>query len=273
MSKSVNSYSSMSKIEKKTVLEDLYIKQKLSFADIADKFDTYANKVRRDAKAFNIPIRDKSDAQKNALNTGKHKHPTKGQVRPDNIKNKIGVSVMKSWDSLSEQEIEKRKTKAKENWDSMSEDQKNNMLKLANDAVRKTSKVGSKLEKYLFNNLITDGYRIEFHKEQTLSNTKLQIDLFVSNIETAIEIDGPSHFLPVWGEDSLKRNISYDNKKEGLIIGRGWNLIRVKQTKDFSKSRANLIYSKLKEILVQLSDDKKNKTTSGTKTFTIEDND
>lgn len=263
----------MSKAEKKSVLEELYIKQKLSFADIANKFNTYANKIRRDAKTFNIPIRDKSDAQKNALNTGKHKHPTRGQTRTDTIKNKIGISVMKSWDLLSDTEIEKRRLKAKENWDNMSEDQKNNMLKLANDAVRKTSKVGSKLEKYLFNNLISDGYKTEFHKEQVLSNTKLQIDLFVTSIETAIEIDGPSHFLPVWGEDSLKRNMSYDNKKEGLIIGRGWNLIRIKQTKDFSKSRANLVYSQLKDILIQISENRKNNNKSISQTFNIEDND
>lgn len=259
----------MNKAQKKSVLEELYIKQKLSFADIANKLDTYANRVRRDAKSLNIPIRDKSDAQKNALKTGKHKHPTKGKIRTDITKNKIGASVMKSWDLLSDQEIEKRKLKAKENWDNMGQDQKNHMLKLANDAVRKTSKVGSKLEKYLFNSLISDGYKVEFHKEQVLSNTKLQIDLFVTSIETAIEIDGPSHFLPVWGEDSLKRNMSYDNKKEGLIIGKGWNLIRIKQTKDFSKSRANLVYNRLKDILIEISKDKK----STTQTFNIEDND
>jgi hypothetical protein len=47
----------------------------------------------------------------------------------------------------------------------------------------------------------------------------------------------------------LNRNISYDNKKTGLIIGKGLVLIRIKQTKDFSKSRALLIYQELKTIL------------------------
>ena len=93
--------------------------------------------------------------------------------------------------------------------------------------------------------MIKDSYKVDFHKEQTLSNTKLQIDLFLPSMNIAIEVDGPSHFEPVWGDDSLKRNKKYDNKKEGLITGKGWHLIRIKQQKDFSKSRADLIYIEL----------------------------
>jgi len=174
---------------------------------------------------------------------------------------------MDSWDNLTESEIDDRRKKAKQNWENLSQDEKQQMLRLANNAVRETSKVGSKLEKYILVNLINDGYRVEFHKEQTLLNTKLQIDLFVPSIDTAIEIDGPSHFKPVWGDEALKRNISYDNKKEGLIIGKGWKLVRIKQTKDFSKSRANFIYSQLIDILTEI----KSSTGSGTNTFNIQD--
>jgi very-short-patch-repair endonuclease len=262
-------YKNLNDKEKLHILNELYIKEKKSFADIADIYQTYPNKVRRDAVSLKIQIRSKSEAQKNALTTGKHKHPTKGTTRSENTKNKIGMGVMTSWDNLSETQIEQRRQKARDNWENLSVDEKQNMLRLANNAVRETSKVGSKLEKYILSNLIKDGYKVEFHKEQTLLTTKLQIDLFVSSINTAIEIDGPSHFLPVWGDDALKRNVSYDNKKEGLIIGKGWNLIRVKQTKDFSKSRANIIYSNLVSILTKLEASKgQNKTPE---TFNIQD--
>jgi very-short-patch-repair endonuclease len=73
----------------------------------------------------------------------------------------------------------------------------------------------------------------------------LQIDLFLPTISLAIEIDGPSHFSPVWGEKSLNRNRNYDSKKEGLILGKGWSIIRVTQKKDYSESRASLVYNKL----------------------------
>ena len=75
-------YQNLSDIEKKNTIEELYVKQKLSFGDIANKLNTYANKIRRDAKKFQIRIRDKSEAQSNAIKTGKHKHPTKGTERP-----------------------------------------------------------------------------------------------------------------------------------------------------------------------------------------------
>ena len=108
------------------------------------------------------------------------------------------------------------------------------------------------LEKFILNSLLSDGYKVIFHQEQTLSNTKLQIDIMIPSINTAIEIDGPSHFLPVWGDEALERNVKYDQKKEGLIIGKGLYLIRIQQTKDFSKTRALLVYDKLKNALEQI---------------------
>jgi len=268
MTQSADSYSKLDNKQKKEILEKLYIKEKLSFADIANKYNTYANKIRRDAISFKIPIRDKAQAQKNALQSGKHKHPTKGQQRAQDTKDKIGMSVMKAWDDLDTKTLKQRKEKSKLAWEKMDDDTKKNLVKLANEAVRQTSKVGSKLEKFLLNRLLNDGYRIDFHKEQTLTTTKLQIDLFIPKINTAIEVDGPSHFLPVWGEDALKRNMTYDNKKQGLILGKGWVLIRIKQKKDFSKSRANILYDKLLNILKEIEI---NFPKPDDRTFTIED--
>ena len=128
----------------------------------------------------------------------------------------------------------------------MGQNEKDNILQKANEGVRKASKLGSKLEIYIFEKLLADGYRTEFHKEQMLVTTKLQIDIFLPTMNTAIEIDGPSHFEPVWGDESLARNVKYDNKKTGLILGKGLVLIRIKQTKDFSRSRASLIYEQLR---------------------------
>jgi very-short-patch-repair endonuclease len=258
-------YTQLSTEEKKQIITRLYVVENHSFADIASSYGTYANKIRRDAKSFGIKIRNKSEAQKNALITGKHKHPTKGQSRPESTKEKIGEGVMRSWEELSDTELQDRKQKAKENWDKLSNDQKVNMQRSATNAVRVASKVGSKLEKFLLNKLIKDGHSVDFHKEQTLVNTKLQIDLFLPKYNIAIEVDGPSHFAPVWGEDSLARNKSYDQKKEGLIIGRGWYLIRIKQTKDFSPAKGSYCYSLLDQTVQDIIN---NKITS--KSLTIE---
>lgn len=245
----MKSYDKYSDDEKHTVIKKLYEIENKSFQDIATLLNTYPNKVRRDAIKYKIKIRDKSAAQKNALTTGKHTHPTKGKTRSESIKQKIGKGVLESWENLSESDLKQRKTKAKENWNKLTDDEKENMLNKANKAVREASKQGSKLEKFLMNKLISDGYKIQFHQEQSLVTTKLQIDILIPSMNVAIEVDGPSHFEPVWGDDALKRNVKYDQKKTGLILGKGLVLIRIKQYKDFSKSRADIIYDKLKSAL------------------------
>lgn len=250
-------YSVLSDNDKREYLIKHYEKLGKSFQDIALEIGTYANKVRRDAIKFNIKIRDKSQAQKNALSSGKIQHPTQGKHRPDNIKQKIGNSVLKSWESLSDKELKKRKNKARINWENKSDEEKEHMLREANIAVRESSKKGSKLEKFLLNKLLDNGYCVDFHKEQSILNTKLQIDLFLPQDNIAIEVDGPSHFAPVWGDDALKRNKKYDDKKTGLILGKGLYLIRIKQAKDFSNARAELIFN---DLLIEI-DKIRNKNT------------
>ena len=253
-------YSTIPDSKKKQMIEQQYCVEKKSFQQIAVLMNTYTNKIRRDAQKFQILIRTKSEAQKNALSTGVHKHPTKGTVRSEDTKNKIGQAVLKNWEDMSPEELERRQNQAKAQWESLSEDQKSNLINMANKAVRSSSKTGSKLEKFIFNKLIQEGYEATFHQEQTLLNTKLQIDIFLPKLNTAIEIDGPSHFLPVWGEKALQRNIKYDNKKTGLLLGKGCLLIRVKQFKDYSPTRAALVCDQLLVHLREIKNNLKNIT-------------
>lgn len=261
-------YYLMNDEEKKSIIKLLYEERNLSFIDIASQLNTYANKIRRDAKKFNIKIRNKSEAQKNALLSGKHKHPTKDKGHDTETKKKIGQSITEKWDSMTDSEIEQRKNKAKENWDKLSDDAKKNMRHKANEAVRVSSKRGSKLENYILEKLLDLGYKVDFHKEQALVNTKLQIDMYIPELLTAIEVDGPSHFLPVWGEETLKRNIEYDKKKTGLILGKGMVIIRVKQLSDFSPTRADSIVNRLSQILLSI---KQEFPSQDKRSFLIED--
>ena len=161
-----------------------------------------------------------------------------------------------------------RSNKAKAQWQAMSDIEKSNLRQAAHQALRNSSKTGSKLEKFLLSKLIEAGYKTEFHKEQILSNTKLQIDIYVADTNTAIEVDGPSHFKAVWGNESLARNQKYDQNKNGLIIGKGMRLIRIKQLNDYSDARAKLIFDKLDDLLQGI----KNNTISGSqKILHIED--
>ena len=56
----------------------------------------------------------------------------------------------------------------------------------------------------------------------------MEVDLFLPALNVAIEIDGPAHFLPIWGQESLDKHIRADAQKSGLLINRGFVVLRVK---------------------------------------------
>ena len=72
------------------------------------------------------------------------------------------------------------------------------------------------------------GYDVIFHKRGLIANDKMEVDLFIPSLKTAIEIDGPAHFLPIWGEENLQKHIRADAQKAGLLINRGFVVLRVK---------------------------------------------
>lgn len=254
MTQSKKSYNTLTEKEKTSILQQYYVQDKKSFDEIAKIYSTYANKIRRDAKKLNIPIRSKSEAQKNVLSQGKVEHPTKGKQRSAETKRKIGMKVLQSWEDMDEHKLQSFKNKQQQIWKSKSQEERAILQKAATDAIRVSSRTGSKLEKFLLEGLLAAGIDTKFHYEQTLVNTKLQIDLFVPSINLAIEVDGPSHFDPVWGEDALKKTQTYDNKKQGLILGKGMNLVRIKQTMDFSRSRSSIMLDKLLILVNKLTD-------------------
>lgn len=261
MTQSNNTYNNLSNDDKYNIIYQYYVQENKSFDEIANIFNTYSNKIRRDAKKLNIPIRTRSDAQKIALKSGRTSHPTKGKQRSDDTKQKIGMSVLNTWQNMDEQQIQQIKDKHKKIWNSKSADEKANLQRSANIAIRASSKSGSKLEKFLLRGLLDNGIDTKFHYEQMLVNTKLQIDLYVPSINLAIEVDGPSHFDPVWGNENLQKTKTYDNKKQGLILGKGMTLVRIKQKMDFSVSRSTIVLDRLLKLIHDLSQDNTNNNT------------
>ena len=66
----------------------------------------------------------------------------------------------------------------------------------------------------------------------------------IIKLKTIIEIDGPSHFLPIWGEQRLQKQINADLRKSGSLLSKGFVVIRVK-TLGFEsiKRKENIIES------------------------------
>ena len=138
---------------------------------------------------------------------------------------------------------------AKEVWDRKTEAEKQDIISKGSEAIRKASKEGSKLEKFILSELTKRNHKVQFHKEHWLKNQNLETDLFVEDLRTVIEVDGPSHFEPVWGEENLKKNQRSDLEKTGLVLAQGLVLIRIKQTKRISNRYLRSVLEKLLEVI------------------------
>lgn len=212
----------------KEYIIDQYVNEKKSTYEIALDLKTYPNKIRRTLNTLGVPLRDKSAAQTVAINSGRHEHPTRGKKRTESEKVAISNGMSNYWDEMDDKERQRRSELSKKQWAEMPEYEKANLRKLAAEAVRKASKEGSKIEKFIFEGLTKAGYEAIFHKKGLVPNDKLEVDIFLPTLKLAIEIDGPAHFLPIWGEESLQKHIRADAEKAGLLIARGYAILRVK---------------------------------------------
>ena len=229
---------------------NMYTKKDCSTYVIAKKYNTYPNKIRRILIRNGVTLNDKSEAQKKALAAGRSKHPTEGTIRSNETKVKISESIYKYWQKLSNTERQKRIVQAQIQWNNMTEDEKINLRQSAAEAVRRASKEGSKMEHFLLDKLRLRGYNILFHQTGLIPNNEMEIDLFVPELKVAIEIDGPAHFFPIWGQDNLQKHIKSDAHKSGLLLSQGFVVIRIKHlTKSLSEKHKRDVLEKLLEVL------------------------
>lgn len=227
-------YDSLPDEGKKEIIQEAYVNLNLSYRLIAELCNTYANKVRRDAIRLGFESRDKSQAQKVALSEGRVEHPTKGKGHTEETKIKISEKIGESWDNLTPEEKLHRSEVSKEKWREMSKTRQKEMNKLGCDAVRETAKVGSKLEIFLRDELVNVGYKVLFHRKHIVQNNNLHVDITISEPKIAIEVDGPSHFEPIWGEEALAKTMATDAEKDALLLAKGWAVVRVQQRKKLS---------------------------------------
>lgn len=212
--------------QNKTKLIKMYTKDMMSTHQIAEVYKTYPNKIIRALKSLDITLRDKSSAQSVAIAQGRIDHPTEGKERPQETKNKISDAMYDQWQNMSDEERQRRSDMAKDQWDNMTDEAKKDFFKKASIAVRKASKEGSKMEIYLQKALTTAGFDV-FSHIKNLPNVNLELDMAIPSLKTVIEIDGPSHFEPIWGEEAFKKQKKSDREKAGHILSAGYCMIRV----------------------------------------------
>jgi very-short-patch-repair endonuclease len=224
-----------------------------SIREIAILYDTYPNKILRILKQCGETIRTKEEAARIAVDRGKIKPPMLGKKRTQKEKDNISVKRSKKWKELSGKDLEVFRQNAKDRWDLQTEQDKIDRQKKAGQALRRASTEGSKAEKFLYEKLTKAGYSVIMHKVGLIPGEKYEVDLFIPSLMIAIEIDGPQHYLPIYGEDNLSRNIKYDSIKNGALLSRGMCVIRVKYMSRHNSQRINnSLFNVVREQIIKI---------------------
>lgn len=220
--------------EGKSWLEDNYVNGPYSAKDIVAQFQlAYPNIVYRALKHHGFARKNKSEAQASWLEKNPEKHPTAGKEQSVAVKKKIGSAVHESWHQLSPEIVQSRIDRGREQWYNIPEDKRKQMLEKSHIALRETAKSGSKFEKYLLSALISKQYKVQPHRKFLFPNSEMSVDCFLPLESVAIEQNGPSHYLPVWGEERLEKTISRDMLKVQQLLGQGYSVISIKNEQGY----------------------------------------
>lgn len=215
----------MSKINEKKAVRD-YNKGKSTY-QLAEEYGTYPNKIRRVLIKNGVEMRSRSDAQSNALEKGRHKHPTKGTERSEETRLKISGAMVEYFSGLSDSERQKIVDKQKKIWYNKPKAERDKFIQMGADAIRDSRNNGSKMEKMILQLLKDEGYHPVYHDNNIVPNRKLEVDISIPTKRIVIEIDGPSHFFPIWGEEKLQKQQKFDNDKNAILTKAGFEVIRI----------------------------------------------
>ena len=198
-----------------------------STLSLAKELNTYPKKIERILKKNGHTLRSRSESQALAIQNGRAKHPTKGLKRTEEEKAKISIGVEKAWKEMSEDSKKEFCKSAKNRWDKMDPQKRKEMQEKAGRALRLACLEGSKQEKFLKRKLEESGYEVMMHRKGLIEGN-FEIDLLLPELNTIIEVDGPQHFLPLFGEDKLSATIKMDSIKNGLLVSKGFCVVRIK---------------------------------------------
>lgn len=212
-------------------LTEKFLKKELatkSIRQIADELGTYPNKIARAARKFGLELPTQSEGQKRSIKTGRSQPVMLGKKHDPQTLEKISVSRHKKWDEQKESpEYDELVERYRKGYNSKSAEEKEMMHKKAAQAIYATKKTGSKMERFILEKLREAGYNPEFHAQQVVLQEDLEVDIYLAEINVAIEIDGLTHDSSIYGEEHLERRRRADSKKNGLLMMNGFTVIRV----------------------------------------------
>jgi len=213
---------------------------------IAKQYSEHPNTVLRQLVKSGKTIKSKSEISNIMVAEGTH--ATAGKQRGEKTKELIGLANVKAWDSKTEEEIKSHSEKLKKVYNKKSPEEIKSLREKCIKGLQDSSKKGSKLEHWLNEKLNVDGIDCSMHKQYMLDNQALHFDLFLNDLNIAIEVDGIFHYKKTFTQEHLEKTKIRDKLKNELAKQRGFSIIRIKYER-FVNSRAIIIYDKIKELL------------------------
>lgn len=229
----------------------LYYEERLSMRKVADAIGVPLATLSRYMKKHGITARSKASAQKNFLTDNDHQ--MKGRKHTAETKKKISHALGDFWESLTDEEREavKRKIGAawQRKWEAMTESQRKLMMQDLASKARAAQGKGSRLERFIAEELRTRGYLVEERTTNYTAGKSFEIDIALPTERIAIEVDGPTHFLPIYGEEHLEQQQERDARKDELVNSAGYNMLRVQDNNGpLSQLRIDKIEQAIREI-------------------------
>lgn len=222
-----------------------------SIHEIAEEFSTYSVKIYRILKKHNVELRDKKESQSLALSKGRAKHPTKGKPVATKTKEKISDARAKAWKSMTKENKESFAEQARVRWEKMPAADKEEMQRKASEGLREASLEGSEIEKYIRSMLVSAGYNVTIQRSNIGGD--YEVDIYLKDQQIAIEIDGPLHFLPLFGEEKLQKTIKQDAIKNGLLLSKGIHVVRIRYSAKSPSLKAKRdLWKKLEAVLKEI---------------------
>lgn len=220
----------MSNWKDPTYLYEEFVRKKRSTVDIANEHGVFPNSVRRELIKNGIAPRTKSVAQK--LNLKNNGHPMEGRKRTEKEKEKISLGLHYFWHADSDKNEDAAKLRerlaklAREQWESLSEKEQNEAISKMHMASNGVSRAGSKSENAVAAMLIKKGFNVVQRSRQYTPGGQFEIDIALPDEKLAVEWDGATHFLPIYGEERLLAVQEKDKRKDDTLTSNGWTVIR-----------------------------------------------
>jgi very-short-patch-repair endonuclease len=229
-----------------------------SSIEVAKKYNMALTTVTRILKKAGV-TRSRSESQKMALDKGKSINPTKGVGHSRATKEALSETGAHRWAQLTGPERQVFSDQAKERWDKLDPEKKKEMQSKAGVALQKTSKEGSLAEKIVAQALMDAGYVVR-RQVKNFMNGGYEIDILLPDLAIVVELDGPQHFLPIWGQEQLNKTIQQDMTKNGVLNGYGLTVIRVKYiVKNLTEKIKRDLCKQVKELVASVAANKTDK--------------